>query len=64
MLPESDCMVSPKDVEEEIEKLKMMKVEIANKMNLTTDYDEREEMRENMEKLQGQIEILEKVKSK
>jgi hypothetical protein len=57
-------MVSPKDVEEEIEKLKMMKVEIANKMNLTTDYDEREEMRENMERLQGQIEILEKVKSK
>jgi hypothetical protein len=57
-------MILPKDMEEEIEKLKTMKVEIANKMNLTTDYDEKEEMRENMEKIQRQIEVLERMKGK
>ena len=57
-------MILPKDVDGEIEKLKMMKVEIANKMNLTTDYDEREEMRESIEKIQRQIEVLERVKGK
>jgi hypothetical protein len=57
-------MILPKDMDEEIEKLKMMKVEIANKMNLTTDYDEREEMRESMDRIQRQIEVLERVKSK
>jgi len=52
----------PRDVEEEIENLKLKKVEIVNKMNLTTDYDEKEEMKESVDKIQRQIEILERLK--
>ena len=55
-------MMIPRDVEEETENLKLKKVEITNKMNLTTDYDEKEEMKENVNKIQRQIEILERLK--
>lgn len=46
----------------EIEKLKVKKVELVNKMNLTTDFDEKEELQREVERLQKQIDILEKLK--
>ena len=56
------CIMLPGDIDEEIENLKLKKVEITNRMNLTTDYDEKEEMKETVDKIQRQIEILEKLK--
>jgi hypothetical protein len=54
----------PKDVDSEIEKLKTKKIEIANKIKLTTDFEEKEKLRKEIEKIQAQIEILEKLKTK
>jgi len=51
------------DAEEEIEKLKMRKVELTNRLNLVKDYDEREQMKADIEKIQMQIKILERMKS-
>jgi len=51
----------PKDVEVEIENLKLKKVDLTNRMNITDDYDEKESMKETIEKIQKQIEILEKL---
>ena len=50
------------DVEEEIEKLKEKKVEITNKMNLITGFDEKEELKGEIDRIQEQIETLEKFK--
>jgi len=50
------------DVEEEIEKLKTKKIEITNKMNLTTNFDEKEELGDELKRIQKQIEILEKLR--
>jgi len=54
----------PKDVDVEIEKLKAKRIEIANKINLTTDFDEKEELKRDIERIQNQINILEKFKRK
>lgn len=54
----------PKDVDSEIEKLKAKKIEIANRINLTTDFEEKEELQREIERIQAQIEILEKLKTK
>lgn len=48
------------DVEEEIEKLKMKKIEITNRMNLAISFDEKEELKDEIERIQKQIETLEK----
>lgn len=53
----------PEDIEEEIEKLKLRKVELTNKMNLTTDYEEKEEIKQSIDNIQKQIDLLEKLKS-
>jgi hypothetical protein len=50
------------DVEEEIEKLKMRRIELTTEMNSAYDYEEREELKGELEKLQRQIEVLEKLK--
>lgn len=52
----------PEDVDVEIEKLKSKKVEITNIMNITDEYDEKEELRDTIKNIQRQIEILEKLK--
>lgn len=48
------------DVEDEIEKLKMKKIEITNRMNLAVSFDEKEELKDEIERIQKQIETLEK----
>ena len=50
----------PSEIEREIEKLKMKKVELANRINLTRDFEEREELQREIDRIQAQIEILEK----
>ena len=49
------------DVEEEIERLKARKVELVNKMNLVQSFDEKEEMQNEIERIEKQIETLEKL---
>jgi hypothetical protein len=56
--------MQPNDLNAEIEKLKLKKVELINKISLTTDFDEREELDKQMERIQKQIETLEKFKRK
>lgn len=55
-------LMLPKDLEMEIEKLKTKKIELTNKLNITTDYDEKESIKEAVEELQKQIDVLEKLK--
>ncbi len=50
------------DIDEEIGKLKARKVEITNKMNLITSFDEKEELQEEIKRIQKQIDTLEKFK--
>lgn len=48
------------DLSSEIEKLKARRVDLACRINITRDPDEKEEMRLQVERLQKQIETLEK----
>lgn len=50
------------DIENEIERLKMRKVEITHKINLTEFVDEKEDYMKVLEIIQRQIDILEKMK--
>ena len=53
-------MMLPEDVEGEIERLKLRKVELTNRLNIIDDYDEKEDLREDIERIQKQIDILER----
>lgn len=53
-----------KDIDAEIGKLKARKLELTNKLNISDDFDEREELRLDMQRIQQQIETLEKFKKK
>ena len=50
------------DIDNEIEKLKMRKVEIIHKLNMTDFVDEKEEYMKELESIQKQIEVLERLK--
>lgn len=50
------------EIENEIDKLRMKKVEITNKINLTNSFDEKEEYAKELEVIQKQINVLEKLK--
>lgn len=52
------------DVEDEIERLKMKKVEITHRINMSEFVDEKEEYMKDLELIQRQIDILEKLKMK
>jgi len=56
--------MQPKDIDSEIEKLKLRKVELTSKMNVTTDFDEKEELKLDIQRIQQQIDTLEKFKKK
>ncbi|MEM7824962.1 MAG: hypothetical protein QXO27_03230 [Candidatus Aenigmatarchaeota archaeon] len=51
------------DVKIEIEKLKSKILELTNKMNLAISFDEKEEYKKEIDILQRQIEVLEKLKT-
>ena len=48
------------DLVSEIDKLKARRVELASKVNVTRDSDEKEELKTQIERLQKQIDMLEK----
>ncbi|MBI2005147.1 MAG: hypothetical protein HYS80_00080 [Candidatus Aenigmarchaeota archaeon] len=49
-------------IEDEIERLKMKKVEITHKLNMTDYVDEKEEYTKELELIQKQIDVLERLK--
>lgn len=52
------------DIEAEIEKLKSRKIELTNKMNMTTSFDDKEELKQDIGRITAQIQLLEKLKAK
>ena len=50
------------DIEDEIDRLKMKKVEITHKLNMTEFVDEKEDYIKELEIIQKQIDILERLK--
>jgi hypothetical protein len=54
----------PEDVEREVERLKVIKTELATKINMITDFNEREKLEEGLSIISSQITTLEKLKSK
>lgn len=52
------------DIEEEIEKLKVRKIELSNKMNMTTSFDDKEDLKQDIGRIKSQIELLERMKKK
>jgi len=50
------------DVNEEIDRLKARKVELSNKMNMVTSFDEKDELKEEIGRLNAQIATLEKLR--
>jgi uncharacterized protein YicC (UPF0701 family) len=49
------------DVNEEIDRLKARKVELSNKMNMVTSFDEKDELKEEIGRLNAQIATLERL---
>jgi|GEM_PF-3282841 len=59
--------MTPEEIDaiaEEIEKLKLRKVELTNKVNMTVSFDDKEDLKEDIARINAQIEILEKFKKK
>ena len=50
------------DVNEEVDRLKARKVELSNRMNMTTSFDEKDELKEEIGRLNSQISTLEKLR--
>jgi len=50
------------DVNGEVDRLKTRKVELSNRMNMTTSFDDKEEIKEEIDRLNAQIAMLEKFK--
>jgi len=48
-------------IEEEIERLRAKKVELAAKLSMTNDFDEKEEIKDKIKEIDRQIETLEKL---
>jgi hypothetical protein len=54
----------PNEIDAEIEKLKVKKVELTSKLNIAEEFEEREQLESEIARIQKQIEILEKLKTK
>jgi hypothetical protein len=54
----------PEDVERDVERLKVKKTELATKINMVTDFNEREKLEEELSIISSQITTLEKLKTK
>ena len=55
-------MIWMSDITDEIERLKMKKVELTHRLNMAEFLDEKEEYKKSLEIIQKQIDVLEKVK--
>ena len=49
------------DVNEEVDRLKARKVELSNRMNMTTSFDDKDELKEDIIRLDAQIATLERM---
>ena len=52
------------DIDAEIQKLKVKSMELTNRLNISDDFDEKEEIRNDIQRLQQQIDTLDKFKKK
>lgn len=52
------------EIVEEIEKLKLRKVKLTNNMNMTISFDDKEDLKQDIARINEQIDILEKFKKK
>jgi len=52
------------DAESEIKKLKLMRTEIANKISMTADFEEKDDLEKMLSRMNQQIKMLERLKSK
>jgi hypothetical protein len=52
------------EFDKEIERLKIIKTEISNKMSLTNDFNERDKLQEELARVNSQIRMLEIFKKK
>jgi hypothetical protein len=50
------------EIEDEIKRLKSRKIELLGKLNLTHDFDEKERYEMEIERIDKQIKLLEKMK--
>lgn len=50
------------EIEAEIERLKSKKVELVSKLNLTEDFEEKEQLQEKLKRIETQISMLERLK--
>jgi hypothetical protein len=50
------------NVDDEIDRLKAKKIEITSRMNLASNFDDKEEMQNEIKRIQKQIEMLERFK--
>jgi len=50
------------EIEAEIERLKSKKVELVSKLNLTEDFEEKEQLQEKLKRIENQISMLERLK--
>jgi hypothetical protein len=54
----------PEDVERDVERLRVKKTELATKINMVADFNEREKLEEELSIISSQITTLEKLKTK
>lgn len=52
------------EAEREIEKLKLKKSELTNKVNLTNNFEEKDRLERQLSAINSQIKLLEKLKGK
>jgi len=52
------------DAESEIKKLKLLKSEIANKIKVNYDFEQRDELEQRLSRVSQQIRMLERLKGK
>jgi hypothetical protein len=53
--------VLPDDVKDEVDKLRARRLELTNRMNMTTSFDEKEVIREDLDRIKRQIDVLERM---
>ena len=52
------------DIDLEIDKLKVMRLELSNKMKIVQDFDEKDQLEGQIKRIDGQIQTLEKFRVK
>ena len=56
--------MKPNDIDGDIDKLKYKKIELANKLNISISFEDKEEIKLEIQRVQNQIDTLERYKNK